>query len=64
MAQAGLRDRRREVFFSEEKKQKTFAHWRWCQPGHVRQVAKVFWSFFSKKNMLYSSTQVSFDPPP
>jgi hypothetical protein len=40
------------VFFSEEKKQKTFALWHVCPPGHVRQGSKVFWFFFSKKNIL------------
>jgi hypothetical protein len=42
----------RKVFFSEEKKQKTFALWRGCSPGAARQSPKVFWFFFSKKNIL------------
>jgi hypothetical protein len=32
-----------KAFFSEEKKQKTFVILCARQPGHVRQVAKVFW---------------------
>jgi hypothetical protein len=42
--------RERKVFFSEEKKQKTFAPWRIRSPGPKRQSPKVFWFFFSKKN--------------
>ena len=41
-----------KVFFSEEKKQKTFVTWCTRQPRHVHQRAKVFWFFFSKKNIL------------
>jgi hypothetical protein len=44
------RQRKRKVFFSEEKKQKTFDLWRGGSPDYVRQSAKVFWFFFSKKN--------------
>jgi lysophospholipase L1-like esterase len=44
-----------KIFFSEEKKQKTFATLGTRWPGHVRQVAKVFWFFFSKKNILASA---------
>jgi hypothetical protein len=40
------------LFFSEEKKQKIFVFWRVRQPDHVRQVTKVFWFLFSKKNKL------------
>jgi hypothetical protein len=40
----------RKAFFSEEKKQKTFAKKRVGSPGLTRQRAKVFWFFFSKKN--------------
>jgi hypothetical protein len=40
----------RKVFFSEEKKQKTFATWsRRCKQLRD-QIGKVFWFFFSKKN--------------
>jgi hypothetical protein len=42
----------KKVFFSEEKKQKTFDPWRGCWAGHAYQVAKVFWFFFSKKNIF------------
>jgi hypothetical protein len=42
----------RKVFFSEEKKQKTFVPWRVSSPGSQRQSPKVFWFFFSKKNIL------------
>jgi len=41
----------RKIFFSEEKKQKTFIFW----SGVARkgtQGTKVFWFFFSKKNGL------------
>jgi hypothetical protein len=47
---AGVRQGKK-VFFSEKKKQKTFAVMRLRQPVHVRQMAKVFWFFFSKKNI-------------
>jgi copper(I)-binding protein len=40
------------LFFSEEKKQKTFVHWRMRSPEPTRQSPKVFWFFFSKKNIL------------
>jgi hypothetical protein len=41
-----------KVFFSEEKKQKTFVCLaRRCTQRRA-QVAKVFWFFFSKKNFL------------
>jgi hypothetical protein len=42
----------RKVFFSEEKKQKTFAPLsRRSRPARA-PLAKVFWFFFSKKNIL------------
>jgi hypothetical protein len=44
----------RKVFFSEEKKQKTFVHWRVRSPASLRQSPKVFWFFFSEKNILPS----------
>jgi hypothetical protein len=48
-----MSDRRKsKVFFSEEKKQKTFGLWRVRSPGQIRQSQKVFWFFFSKKNKL------------
>jgi lysophospholipase L1-like esterase len=43
---------RRKIFFSEEKKQKTFGLWSIRLPDPARQGAKVFWFFFSKKNIL------------
>jgi hypothetical protein len=42
--------KRRKVFFSEEKKQKTFGPWRVRSPGPFRQSPKVLWFFFLKKN--------------
>jgi hypothetical protein len=44
----------RKVFFSEEKKQKTFVHWRVRSPASLRQSPKVFWFFSSEKNILPS----------
>ncbi len=44
-----------KAFFSEEKKQKTFAPLSRFFPVSRRQGAKVFWFFFSKKNGLLSS---------
>jgi hypothetical protein len=41
-------------FFFEKKKQKTFGWLSRAYPADVRQVAKVFWFFFSKKNVLPS----------
>jgi hypothetical protein len=46
----------RKAFFSEEKKQKTFIRWRVRSPGSTRQSPKVFWFFFSKKNILPSTS--------
>jgi hypothetical protein len=40
----------RKIFFSEEKKQKTFVRWQIRSPDPLRQSPKVFWFFFSKKN--------------
>jgi hypothetical protein len=40
-----------KAFFFEKKKQKTFSSCR-ALAGSARQVAKVFWFFFSKKNCL------------
>jgi hypothetical protein len=42
-----------KVFFSEEKKQKTFAIWRVRQPNRTHHIAKVFWFFFSKKTLSF-----------
>jgi len=43
----------RKVFFSEEKKQKTFIFW--CSRHVPQRGTKVFWFFFSKKNILIFS---------
>jgi multidrug efflux system outer membrane protein len=45
-----MRVSQRKHFFSEEKKQKTFVSW--CSRRLTLQETKVFWFFFSKKNML------------
>jgi hypothetical protein len=41
---------KRKVFFSEEKKQKTFTSLSRIYPAARAQETKVFWFFFSKKN--------------
>jgi len=38
------------LFFSEEKKQKTFTSLSQFYPATYAQDIKVFWFFFSKKN--------------
>jgi hypothetical protein len=46
---------RRKVFFFEKKKQKTFVALGFRLSERARpRVAKVFWFFFSKKNILAS----------
>jgi hypothetical protein len=45
---------RKKVFFFEKKKQKTFAGCRGLA-AKVRQELKVFWFFFSKKNVFLPS---------
>ncbi len=47
-------DKQEKVFFSEEKKQKTFVRLGVSSPGHAYRESKVFWFFFSKKNILPS----------
>jgi hypothetical protein len=42
----------RKAFFSEEKKQKTFVFWERALREGPLQGTKVFWFFFSKKNIL------------
>jgi hypothetical protein len=42
--------RKGKVFFSEEKKQKTFMPLSRLHPAAHAQETKVFWFFFSKKN--------------
>ncbi len=42
----------RKHFFFEKKKQKTFESLSRASPADVRQCVKVFWFFFSKKNIL------------
>jgi PhzF family phenazine biosynthesis protein len=52
MRRGGRTGRRKErVFFFEKKKQKTFGRCRGLVTS-ARQVIKVFWFFFSKKNIL------------
>ncbi len=46
----------RKTFFFEKKKQKTFHSLSRTSPVDVRQCAKVLWRFFSKKNILPSSS--------
>jgi hypothetical protein len=41
---------KRQLFFSEEKKQKTFSSLSRLYPAADNQETKVFWFFFSKKN--------------
>jgi hypothetical protein len=57
---AGLGQGGSKVFFSEEKKQKTFAN---SDPGaacHVRDsTGKVFWFFSSEKNAFLLPPQCS-----
>jgi hypothetical protein len=45
----GVKKERGQIFFSEEKKQKTFVHSGVRQPGHVCQVQTFFGSFFQKR---------------
>jgi len=45
---------RKKAFFSEEKKQKTFASRSRSYPAAYTQGTKVFWFFFSKKNRFLS----------
>jgi hypothetical protein len=47
------RQQRKKVFFFEKKKQKTFASLSRTYPQRSSRL-KVFWFFFSKKNMLSS----------
>jgi hypothetical protein len=53
----------RKAFFFEKKKQKTFNH-----HARVRRVRdshpKVFWFFFSKKNIRPSLTAPAYAAPP
>jgi hypothetical protein len=49
---AGVKGEARKVFFSEEKKQKTFIRLAQNVLMSARQRMKVFWFFFSKKNRL------------
>jgi hypothetical protein len=44
--------RLRRAFFFEKKKQKTFAILSRPSPAAYAKVTKVFWFFFSKKNIL------------
>jgi len=42
--------KKERIFFSEEKKQKTFVLLSRVYPAAHAQETKVFWFFFSKKN--------------
>jgi len=42
-----------KIFFFEKKKQKTFIRLAAAFPDRASQGAKVFWFFFSKKNVFY-----------
>jgi hypothetical protein len=42
----------RKDFFFEKKKQKTFSRWAERYGRRARKSPKVFWFFFSKKNVL------------
>jgi hypothetical protein len=53
----------RNIFFSEEKKQKTFESLSRASPAGVRQFAKVFWFFFSKKTSFLSHVTTHPDRP-
>ncbi len=44
----------RKAFFSEEKKQKTFMSLSQLCPQTCAENTKVFWFFFSKKNVFLS----------
>ncbi len=46
--------KKERIFFFEKKKQKTFELLSRAYPEDVRQYVKVFWFFFSKKNILAS----------
>jgi hypothetical protein len=43
----------KKAFFFEKKKQKTFVSLVRAAQQHALQEAKVFWFFFSKKNILH-----------
>jgi hypothetical protein len=45
----------KKVFFSVEKKQKTFASLSRFYPAACAEETRVFWFFFSKKELLKSS---------
>jgi hypothetical protein len=51
----------RKDFFFEKKKQKTFEWLSRAYPADLRQGVRVFWFFFSKKNML--PKPLSHKPP-
>jgi hypothetical protein len=46
------RQKGRKDFFFEKKKQKTFIYWAERDDRRACEHPKVFWFFFSKKNML------------
>jgi hypothetical protein len=43
---------KKKAFFFEKKKQKTFTYWAEPNDRRGRKCLKVFWFFFSKKNIL------------
>jgi hypothetical protein len=51
-----------KTLFSESKKQKTFAKAVAALSGGTRQIAKVFWFFFSKKNCFLTPPLPSYLP--
>jgi len=52
----------RKAFFSEEKKQKTFVVWAAAPFKATLKTPKVFWFFFSKKNILPSLASIVARP--
>jgi hypothetical protein len=54
----------KELFFSEEKKQKTFMSLSRIYPVAYAKDAKVFWFFFSKKNYFLNFLQQTDLPQP
>jgi hypothetical protein len=55
---------KRKRFLFEKKKQKTFAILVHPLSGSARQMTKVFWFFFSKKNTFFLQHSVKFTANP
>jgi hypothetical protein len=55
-----LLEKEGKAFFLEKKKPKTFAYLAAASPPRPEPCPKVFWFFFSKKNMLslYSLSEI------